>query len=871
MTPLVVAVSALVTGLALSGVVPAASPVAGAWMLTGSVGALIVVARLAWAGPVIDLRASLALAAFVAGGTVGWRAEQQAWAPRGISIVDIERDVAAGALVRVAGTLRHDASVTGTGVRLDLRVSRVWWRGAWRATDLGARVTVRGAQSAGATHRWTRGRWIEAPVGAWRRPLPYLNFGMPDAERALARQGVRVFASVKSAALVQEWPAPWWEEAAARARSAIRHAVVRHVPSPDAQAVVAAILIGDRSTMDAEIARRLQHAGVYHVVAISGGNVAVWLSVLLLLPRSLGLTTRVATLWLAAGVIVFAGIVDGGASVVRAVSVAAAGVAARWWDLRLAALQALAVAAGVQAVMDPLRVYDAGCLLSFGAAGMLVCLLGAWRQTPLVWIPRATSVRMMAAAGRVMLASAAIEAALLPITARWFATVTGAGVLANLVALPAMAVVQLAGLLLLPAAAVSSVAGDALGVLAALGVRALLQSADILYVLPWLVREVPPPAVTSIAAYYASLTLLLAGWHTRRRVVFLPALVLLASCLAWIVWGGPDRSGSTPWTWPDARGWQTASWPREPWLLVTVLDVGQGDATVIRFPSGRTWLVDAGGSTSEAFDVGERVTSLALWALGHRDLSRVVITHAHPDHAAGTPAVLRRLRAREWLAGVPVPGDPMLEAVSLAASRSGVRHRPVRAGDGFVDGPVRVSVLHPPPPDWERIRVRNDDSVVLWLRFGSFSLVLPGDVSQESEGEWGGRLLPAPLGVLKLAHHGSVSSTGVGLLDRYRPVLALASSGRGNRFGHPARPVLQRLSEAGAGLLRTDRHGALQLATNGRTLLVRTASGEHMAFSARQSRLVWPAATPLPSDPASRPEASALPHAIGSRPPGTVW
>ena len=100
--------------------------------------------------------------------------------------------------------------------------------------------------------------------------------------------------------------------------------------------------------------------------------------------------------------------------------------------------------------------------------------------------------------------------------------------------------------------------------------------------------------------------------HSRAPLVTTAAGAASASvamgCLVWIVMGGVEHSLPTPWTWPAAERWQRASWPDEPWLLITVLDVGQGDATVVRFPSGRTWLVDAGGSAAETFDTGERVT-----------------------------------------------------------------------------------------------------------------------------------------------------------------------------------------------------------------------------------------------------------------------
>jgi len=145
---------------------------------------------------------------------------------------------------------------------------------------------------------------------------------------------------------------------------------------------VAAILIGDRTGLDHAIVRDLQHAGVYHVVAISGGNVAIWLAVLVCLPRAAGVGVRTGLWWLAIGLLAFAAVVDGGASVARAVSVAAIVLVARWWDVRTSAMHALVAAAGLQWVRDPLAWHDAGCVLSFGAAGTLVALASARGHGP---------------------------------------------------------------------------------------------------------------------------------------------------------------------------------------------------------------------------------------------------------------------------------------------------------------------------------------------------------------------------------------------------------------------------------------------------------------------------------------------------------
>jgi competence protein ComEC len=151
-------------------------------------------------------------------------------------------------------------------------------------------------------------------------------------------------------------------------------------------------------------------------------------------------------------------------------------------------------------------------------------------------------------------------------------------------------------------------------------------------------------------------------------------------------------------------------------------------------------------------------------------------------------------------------------------------------------GGVTIDVLNPPVPDWERRRVRNDDSIVLRLRYGDVEWLLTGDISQAVEGQWpAGDDAGAPLRVLKVAHHGSRTSTGEPFVSRYAPVAAVISVGRQNVFGHPSPDVVQRLARVGAAVFRTDRDGAVIVETDGREIRVRTWLGRRW-----QARLASP-------------------------------
>jgi len=333
-------------------------------------------------------------------------------------------------------------------------------------------------------------------------------------------------------------------------------------------------------------------------------------------------------------------------------------------------------------------------------------------------------------------------------------------------------------------------------------------------VLPLLARDVASPSVWIVVLYYACGAGLLLVCPPRLRRIAGGGMAAAAA----IILIGP------PWA-ADVLASPSAG------VRVVVLDVGQGDATAVIFPGGGAVLVDAGGvaaampldgAEDEAggFDVGQRVVVPALRALGVTRLEALTITHGDPDHIGGVPGVLRSLRPASVWDGVPVPRHAPLRALVDRADALGIGWRTVQAGDAIRIGPVTVRVLHPPLPDWERQRVRNEDSVVLDVRIGHVSIVLPGDIGAEGERAILPLLTPARTVILKAPHHGSATSSTAQLLDALRPAAVIFSAGRNNRFGHPAAAVVERYRQRGVRMFSTAESGAIVIDTDGRTVSV---------------------------------------------------
>jgi competence protein ComEC len=248
-------------------------------------------------------------------------------------------------------------------------------------------------------------------------------------------------------------------------------------------------------------------------------------------------------------------------------------------------------------------------------------------------------------------------------------------------------------------------------------------------------------------------------------------------------------------------------------LLVEALDVGQGDSLLLITPDGKTLLVDGGGfgggpgRKKPDFDIGEQVVSTALWDRGIRRLDVVALTHAHSDHMGGLPAVLRNFHPSELWVGHNPPGEAY-EALLQEASALGVTVRSLRAGAGLTLGGVDVRVLAPsaayaPGPD-----PANNDSLVLHAAYGKTSVLLEGDAEEPIE-----HAMMSESGLestlLKVGHHGSVTSTTPEFLARVSPRWAVISCGARNRYGHPRPEVLEALSMAKVRTFSTDVNGAV--------------------------------------------------------------
>ncbi len=626
-------------------------------------------------------------------------------------------------------------------------------------------------------------------------PRRFRNPGSFDYAAYLEARGVALVGTIKSPRLVRvvRRPALSWRRLLAEARGAIVTAIARSAAREDPATApfLSALLVGEREELSPSFERALMRAGVYHIVALSGLNVAVIALLGGLLLRLLPLSSNLRRLGLLLLILLYWGLARESGSIVRAALMATLYIAGGLAGRHVSVLGAAGVVGSLILIWRPAFIEDAGFQLSMAATLGLI-LHGApfaTRHRP----QRSMIDRVMGRLAASLRLSGAAFVATTLLTALHFQRLAPVALLANLVAVP------IANLLLVLALAIALCSPFApilamyLAGVASPLIALLVAAAKMLSAWPGASFQVLPPPGALVT--FAGDALVLGGTLARRGSR--PAAFLVVTL--GVLWtAGLGRAQRYP------EG-----------LEVTALDVGQGDAILVRLPEGQTLLVDAGGLGRGDFDIGEKVVAPALRTMGILHLDLLAITHAHHDHLGGAAAILEDFRpSAVWLGRMP-EDNPEVERLLSLASALLIPVITPRRGVEMTIGSTRVEILNPGPGVGASGPARNDDSLVLRILFGRRAALLTGDLELPIESILvrDGWALQADL--LKVGHHGSRTSSSGPFLDRIRPVLALISVGAGNPWGHPDRDILVRLARLPASIHRTDRDGAVSCRTDG--------------------------------------------------------
>lgn len=609
--------------------------------------------------------------------------------------------------------------------------------------------------------------------GNLKRLNNYNNPGQIDNVTRMKANGITARMSAdKSGILIEEVEGGLgikFLRVVAAIRQHYRESMAQVMSKEDAAAIFA-MLFGGYAGLNPELVEDFQTTGIVHILSVSGSHMSMlamataWLCLLLRLPR--GLTFAIG-LFVIGTYAILSGLLP---QVLRSASMGALIFFARTLDAEAEGARLLTLTALAMLINQPLLLFDVSFQLSFTATAGLMYLSEPLRDS-MERLPKFFSEPASM--------TIAAQLASLPVIVWYFNQISLSSVLANVFVMPLLEVVIVGGLLAGIIAAVIPMLGKIFFIGEALIFGAGAEVNRLFANLSFSSVQIPTLGLMAGFFYYAALIL-------RRPIILLPIIILFAMNLF--------KVGD---------------------VEVSFVDVGQGDCAVIVTPHRRCLIFDTGGVREKMFDVGGRVVVPYLKHENIREVDKIFLTHVHEDHSGGAGSVIKKFPVGEIITA----GESKSEyaAVFGIAEEYLPNLRAGQAGEVFnVDG-VQVEILFAP-----NVGTGNEISNVYRIRYGEIIFLITGDLVKEIEAQILREGVDVSSTVLKVAHHGSKTSSSEEFLHAVNPKCAVISVGYANTFGHPRSEVLERLESLPAKIYRTDRDGLIKFKTDGKTLRVET-------------------------------------------------
>ena len=655
-------------------------------------------------------------------------------------------------------TARLTAEVTGPPRQIDV--------GLARTPAVGVPVVINAIEVAG--RRWAV--HLPARLFADAGTIPE---GLPEGATVTARarleppQPRQSWVTARVSGDVQVGPGgSRWDAAVQQVRDGLSEST--QFGPADGASLAAGIAIGDESGQSPELATSMQAAGLSHLTAVSGGNFMIILGAIVWLVRLCRRSIPTQVLAAGVGLVAYAAIVGPQPSVLRAATMAAAGLIG---ILAGGASRGVAVLAGAVTLLlliSPELAWSLGFALSVVATAALQVIAPPLGRRWATWLPRPIALALAV--------TISAQAATAPLLLAIDAPVSWVAVPANLVVAPMIAGITLLGVL-------AALLGAAIG-----GAAAVVGTPT-----AWLATS-----VVLVANWAQRLSSAALGDLMGRALVVLGAAVLLLAVVHRL--GGQRLVGPVAVVTCVASLWTLRVSAPDPDWRVIACDVGQGTAVVARSSVGAI-LLDAGPSGGDVPG--------CLARAGVDDLAAVVVSHFHIDHVAGLPEVLVSRASDVVVAPAPAAESATRTAVVDLVRGGGVPLSSVAAGQQWTWGDVTATVLWPPAEQRPSVAEANNGSLVVLLEWpDGFRALVPGDIEPESQQSIMRMWSLGELDVAVIPHHAS-DHQDPRFASWARPAVAIASAGVGNSYGHPAATTLAEYAAIGAVVRRTDEEGAI--------------------------------------------------------------
>ncbi len=612
-------------------------------------------------------------------------------------------------------------------------------------------------------------------------------------------------------------------------RQWIRESIRKRMTGEE-RAFLLALTLGERGEFSEETKAAFRDSGLVHILSVSGLHTALVGLAALILLKGAGFRERAALVGAVVLVWFYCGLSGFQPPTVRAALMLTWMTCSRLFGRSTELLAPLFASCAALLLVSPRYFWDPGFQLSYLATGSVIMSVKlARRLKQVVRVPD----RLWKYVGATALTTCVAQLGVLPLLALQFGSVSMVAVPANLLGIPLASGGLVCGFFALVLAGVFPWAAGWAFDLTWLLLRLCNLVAGLTSSMPRAVLELSRPhaaeVVVFVICFFAALSLT-AGAERRSSKMHWTAMLLTISCVAILL---ARFVGAIPAKLPAGRGTGGASR-----LTVDFLDVGQGDAALIRFPDGGSVLVDA-GEAKEGWDSGQKVLAPFLRAVGLRRVDLALVSHFHSDHAGGLMWLVEKGRIGRVVTSAADGTSCLRKSVARACRKQRIALDTAgRSGKSLGDTAevsrhgrsASIYFVHPTGGtafDTSSSSL-NDSSIVCVMEHGNVRFILTGDVGAEVLDALAGRLAKGGNGsgperrvvtVVKAPHHGAAATLSRRFVEAVRPDFVVFSVGRRNRFGHPSRRVVESYEQAGARVFRTDEVGCVTFEISGAGLL----------------------------------------------------
>jgi len=559
---------------------------------------------------------------------------------------------------------------------------------------------------------------------------------------------------------------------------------------PEQQAgLLTGMLIGYREGLIEEIQEVFSDSGLTHIMAVSGANIAFIVFPMLFILKKLRVNYKAANILVMNTLVLFVLITGFEPSVLRAVIMAETALLGKIINRETEVINSISLAAMVLLIYNPYNLFSIGFQLSFAATLSLVLFYKTIKsKLNLKFLPETVN--------EVIAATLAAQIGVLPISVYYFNKVSIISLLSNIIVIPLTGIITVLGCIMALLGQISLVISQAVGYVNCAFLSFVLFIAKFSADIPFAVIKVVTPSIILIILYYALIWFFLyykpvKNIKVKPRYYLVLSLVLIVTICVYL------------WI------------PKN--MLVAFLDVGEGDSIFIRTYSGKTVLIDGG--------TGDTAIEPILLDYGVLGLDAIIATHGHDDHINGLIPVMKNFTVKRLLLPYNTQYKEFSELLDIA-EKKGINYHMLAAGDEVnLDNKTFIKVLNPHKDMFNTKVSLNNGSLVLKLLYRNVRILFAADIEEESEFFLVNKGEDLAADVLKVAHHGSESSSTGAFLEKVLPKIAVISVGR-NTFGHPSHPVIEKLEDRGIDIYRTDRDGAVIIESNGNKIRIKKQLNE---------------------------------------------